>query len=104
MSECVYGQCKKRFPILRQMRTHFELSQKIIFATAILLNIGQLWEDYGLEDEQEDRDSDSDDGNNGPDAVIQDSTSNYRVRGQIERDRLKDSMHCFVQIFPNLGG
>ena len=95
MSECVYGRWKKRFPILRQMRTHFELSQKIIVATAILLNIGQLWEDYGLEDEE--KDSDSDDGNNGPDAVIQDSTSNYRVRGQIERDRLVERLYAFVK-------
>ena len=97
MSECVYGRWKKRFPILRRIRTHFELSQKIILATAILLNIGQLWEDYGLEDEEEDRDSDSDDGNNGPDAVIQDNTSNYRVRGQIERDRLVERLYAFVK-------
>ena len=34
---------EKRFPILKDLRTHLELSQKYILATAILHNIATLW-------------------------------------------------------------
>ena len=42
MTENIFGRWKKRFPILTNLRTHLELSQKIIIATAILHNIATL--------------------------------------------------------------
>jgi hypothetical protein len=41
MSENLYGVWKRRFPILKALRTDFTLSQKIIVATAILFNLGK---------------------------------------------------------------
>ena len=42
MTENIFGRWKKRFPIITNLRTHLELSQKIIIATAILHNIATL--------------------------------------------------------------
>jgi hypothetical protein len=71
------------------MRMDLELSQKVIVATAILFNIGRMWGDQEPDDGQDNHD-------NGDDAdivVVQDlSAANIRLRGQIERDRLKDAM------------
>ena len=89
MSECIFGVWKRRFPILKGMRMDLELSQKVIVATAILFNIGRMWGDQEPDDGQDNHD-------NGDDAdivVVQDlSAGHIRLRGQIERDRLKDAM------------
>jgi hypothetical protein len=39
MSENVFGIWKKRFPVLRMLRTHYPTSKDVILATAILHNI-----------------------------------------------------------------
>jgi hypothetical protein len=39
MSENVFGIWKKRFPVLRMLRTHYLTSKDIILATAILHNV-----------------------------------------------------------------
>jgi hypothetical protein len=39
MSENVFGIWKKRFPVLRMLRTHYQTSKDIILATAILHNV-----------------------------------------------------------------
>ena len=65
MTENIFGRWKKRFPIITNLRTHMELSQKIIIATAILHNIATLWNDELPEGEEDD---DEDDGDN----VVQD--------------------------------
>ena len=75
------------------MRTHYELGQKTILATAVLFNISRIWSDddegFG-EDDTDDQVDDSNDGN----FVVQDimAEASIRLRGQVERDRLKDAM------------
>ena len=72
------------------------LSQKIIIATALLFNISRMWRDDGPDDE----DSDSDDEENGGDGdarqesvhVEDNDLAAVRIRGQVERERLKDRM------------
>ena len=88
MSENIYGVLKRRFPILRNMRMHLEMSQKIIVATGILFNIGRLWGDDEPEADNVEDDNDA------QDVVVQDAMSAavIRLQGQIERDRLKDAM------------
>ena len=96
MSENIYGVWKRRFPILKAMRTEMVLSQKIIIATALLFNISRMWRDDGPDDE----DSDSDDEEHGGDGdarqesvhVEDNDLAAVRIRGQVERERLKDSM------------
>ena len=94
MSECLYGVWKARFPILKNLRTDFPLSQKIVVATAVLFNIARTWhdEDVGGEEDEEDGDSDREDDvlNN---VVVHDAAqAHVRMRGKILRDRLKDEM------------
>ena len=56
------------------------------------VNIGRLWGDEGPEDDTEDDDVDMP-GVGEREVVIQDDNPGpKRVRGQVERDRLKDSM------------
>ena len=54
MTENIFGRWKKRFPIITNLRTHLQLSQKIIIATAILHNIATLWSESLPEGEEED--------------------------------------------------
>ena len=94
MSECLFGVWKARFPILKNLRTDFPLSQKIVVATAVLFNIARTWqdEDVGGEEDEEDGDSDREDDvlNN---VVVHDAAqAHVRMRGKILRDRLKDEM------------
>ena len=81
MSENIYGRWKKRFPILKNMRTDLELSQKIIISTAVLHNIAQILGDEDFDDgyeEDESRDEE-DDG-----FVVHDMvTANRRARGRL---------------------
>ena len=51
MSENIYGVWKRRFPIIKALRTHFQLSLKLIVATAILFNMGRIWGDGEPDDE-----------------------------------------------------
>ena len=91
MSENIYGVWKRRFPILKSMRTDFLLSQRIIVATAVLFNIGRLWGEE--EDDDEERDGDDEpDGEMDQVVVLEGDPGTVRVRGQVERDRLKDAM------------
>ena len=95
MSENIYGVWKRRFPILKAMRTEMVLSQKIIIATAILFNISRMWRDDGLDDDDSDSDEehdDDDDERQDPVRVEDNDLASVRVRGQVERERLKDNM------------
>jgi hypothetical protein len=86
MSEHIYGVWKRRFPILREMRMNLVMCQKIIVATGILFNIGRRWGDEEPEEDGVDNDE-------ADDVIIQDlSVATVRLRGQVERDRLKDAM------------
>jgi len=93
MSENVYGEWKRRFPILKSMSTKLELSQKVIIANAVLFNIGRQWGD-DLDDDESDEDASNDDSDDERDTVVvQDGDpASTRVRGQVERDRLKEYM------------
>ena len=71
------------------------LSQKIIIATAILFNISRMWRDDGLDDDDDDSYSDGehdDDERQEPVRVEDNDLASVRVRGQVERERLKDNM------------
>ena len=63
MSENQFGVWKKRFPILKGLKTHFELSQKIVVATAILFNFGRMLNDDPPEDDDEEESDDDSDKN-----------------------------------------
>ena len=98
MSENIYGTWKRRFPILKAMRTDLVLSQKIIVATGILFNISRMWKDEGPEDDSDSED-DSEDEESGNRLSSQASVTveegdpgSVRIRGQVERERLKDNM------------
>ena len=93
MSENLFGIWKRRFPILKGLRTHFELSQKIVVATAILFNFGRMMNDEPPEnDDGEDSDDNSDD-EEYRNIRIEDGDGNtIRLRGQAERDKLCDNM------------
>ena len=67
------------------------LSQKIIIATAILFDISRIWRDDGLDDDDDDREHD-DDERQEPVRVEDNDLASVRVRGQVERERLKDNM------------
>ena len=98
MSENIYGVLKRRWPILKSMRTDLVLSQKIVIATCILFNIARWWNDDGPDfDEDTDSDSDDDDAdavNVRPEPFIvqEGDPGSVRVRGQVERDRLRNNM------------
>ena len=69
------------------------MGQKTILATAMLFNISRIWSDddegFG-KDDTDDQVDDRDDGT----FVVQDimAEASIRLRGQVERDRLKDAM------------
>ena len=91
MTENLLGIWKRRFRILKALRTDFRLSQKIIVATAVLFNIGQMLNDEAPDDEDDDDNQVVDEGSQvfvmeGGDPV------SVRLRGQAERDRLCDNM------------
>lgn len=93
MSECLFGVWKRRFPILKSLRTDFTLSQKVIVATAVLFNMGRLWGDDAPDDDLEDEDEDDRPEGERDHVVVQDGDpGTMRLRGQAERDRLKDNM------------
>ena len=72
MSENIYGVLKRRFPILKSMRTDLVLSQKIVIATAVLFNIARMWKDDGpdIDEDTDSDDSDEDAVNVRPEPVI----------------------------------
>ena len=95
MSENIYGVWKRRFPILKALRTDFKLSQKIICATAVLFNLGRMWAEDDIEnhDEESDNDDDSDDTDEDETYVVVDLDRNtVRLRGNAERERLVTQM------------
>lgn len=85
MSENLYGVWKKRFPVLKALRTNVVYSQKIIIATAALFNFGRMLNDAPPDDVVDDEDFSADEN----DFVVIDSDDRTtRFRGQTERDRL----------------
>ena len=98
MSENIFAVWKRRFPVIKSLRSDFLTSQKIIVATAILFNMGRMWSDDDPEDDQEDE-VDGDEPNErdqepaGGGFVVEDShPSSVRIRGQAERQRLLENM------------
>ena len=72
----------RRFPIVKALRTDFELSQKIIVATACLFNLGRQLDDELTDGEDEEEDEDIADG-----VRVEDNSdvNEVRLRGQAER-------------------
>ena len=84
---------KRKFPILKSLRTDFEFSQKIIIATAILFNFLRM--EYGEDDSDEDnQDNDDSDTEDGEDYIVIDehSTDAIMASGKQERDKLLAAM------------
>ena len=90
MSENLYGVWKKRFPILRALRSGVVFSQKIIIATAVLFNFGRMLKDEPPEDE--DDDYEEDDTDESEFVIIDEDVRTVRIRGQTERDRICANM------------
>ena len=92
MSENINRVLKRRFPIMKAMRTDLGLSQKIIIATAVLFNLARLWRDEGPEDE--DDDDDHDDGSGMARCVLieEGDPGSVRYRGQVEREWMMNNM------------
>ena len=69
------------------------MGQKTILATAVLFNISRIWSDDDEGFGEEDTDDQVDDRDDGT-FVVQDimAEASIRLRGQVERDRLKDAM------------
>ena len=82
MTEDIFGRWKKCFPILRNLRCHLELSQKIIVTTAILENIAHAWNVDQPDDDLPNLPHE------GPVIIYDDSVEVTRIRGQVERDIL----------------
>lgn len=90
MTENIFGIWKRRFPILKNMRCHYENAKKIIIATAVLHNIGILLSDDWDDDDEEDHEP-----ADLPEYVIvEDHVGNntIRERGQIVRETLCRTM------------
>lgn len=74
--------------------THFQLSQKLIVATAILFNMWRIWGDGEPDDE------DGEGGDHADHEAVEECNfvveeghpSSVRIRGQAERQRLLDNM------------
>jgi hypothetical protein len=96
MSENIFAVWKRRFPVIKSLRSDFLTSQIIIVATAILFNMGRMWSDEDPEDEEEVDGDDPDERDKEPAGagfVVEDShPSSVRIRGQAERQRLLENM------------
>ena len=71
------------------------LSQKIVVATGILFNISRMWKDEGPEDESDSEDGAGEEerGNSQASVTVEEGDPGFvRIRGQVERERLKDNM------------
>ena len=89
MSENLFGVWKKRFPILKALRTDFEFSQRIIVATAILFNLGRM---EGEEESDDDSDEEEPEDDIEDALIIDEDRGTARFRGQSQRDSLLASM------------
>ena len=76
---------------LRNLRTKFDLSSKIVVATAL----ARMWEDVDIQGEGEDDDAgdEGDDDDYTEEIIVDDAAiATIRQRGKILRDKLKDEM------------
>ena len=94
MTEHIFGRLKKRFPILRQLRYHLELSQKVILACCILHNMAVKFKTPFLaDDDLHDNDGHEDDDDfpldYADDLLVPEE---IRIRAKRIRDELKNSM------------
>ena len=93
MTENIFAVWKRRFPVIKSLRSDFRTSQKIIVATAILFNLGRMWSDDDPEDVNGGEEDDIDEEPARAGFVVEDShPSSVRIRGQAERQRLLENM------------
>ena len=59
-TENIFGMWKRRFPIVRNLRNHFDNALEIVMATAVLHNLAVLWNEGEPYEADEDSDKDSD--------------------------------------------
>ena len=97
MTENIFGVWKRKFPILKGLRTDFNFSQKIILACAILFNLGRIETEGEDTDDDSDEDRESEDfsDDNGDEDVvhvIDEDRNAVRQKGQQEREKLLRAM------------
>ena len=97
MTENIFGMWKRKFPILKGLRTDFEFSQKIIIACAILFNFGRIEGEEGDAEDDSDADSDcedfsDDEGDENIVRIIDEDRNATRQKGQQEREKLLGAM------------
>ena len=97
MTENIFGMWKRKFPILKGLRTDFEFSQKIIIACAILFNFGRIEGEEGDAEDDSDADSDCEDFSDDEDdenivRIIDEDRNATRQKGQQEREKLLGAM------------
>ena len=59
-TENIFGMWKRRFPIIRNLRNHFDNALEIVMATAVLHNLAVLWNEEEPDESDEDGDKDGD--------------------------------------------
>ena len=88
-SECIYGMLKRRWPIIKGMRTTLNNAMQISLAVCILHNISVRW---GMPDPPGDEQEDGMDDEEG--LILEEDLEVAEVRAQADtlRNRLKDNM------------
>jgi len=57
MTENTFGIWRRRFPVIKNLRCHHKRARKTIIATAVLHNLGYLWNDELVDDDGEQADA-----------------------------------------------
>ena len=84
MTECIFGRLIRRFPILKDLRTHLKQSHKTILAAVILQNIATEWQEEDVPGEDE---VDNEHGDGGREIV-----GPHRLQGNMVRDQMLRQM------------
>ena len=91
-TECIFGMWKKRFPIIKNMRFHFENALEITMATATLHNLSVMWNEPEAFNDDDDDVPDEEEDDEEPEEPISGNKLRVRVEGTALRDALLDAM------------
>ena len=87
-TECIFGMLKRRFPIIKAMRTHLDHSMAISLCVCILHNIAITWD---MPDPPPGEDPEEPE----EEVILLEEDlerAEVRARGSVLRDRLKNNM------------
>ena len=91
MTEDIFGQWKKRFPILNCLRSNYQKARRTIYVTAILHNLAKMWGDEPFEDDIIDVEDNGRELPLGP-PPAEPALAQIRLDGQLRRDQLRRGM------------